>query len=97
MSLENQIKKLEDQQKVLDQKLLNLKQKRTQEVAQLIQKIDLKNLDTQRLIGLIVDTLEAPITPAQQERWRHLGKPFCRPTKTRLSSSTQKDPATKAA
>lgn len=97
MSLENQIQKLEDQKKTLDQKLVDLKQKRTQEVSRFIQELDLKDIDSQTLIGLIVDTLENPLPQEKKERWHRKGKKFCRQTKARLSKPVQKNPATKAA
>lgn len=97
MSLENQIQKLEDQKKTLDQKLENLKQKRTQEVSRFIQELDLKDIDSQTLIGLIVDTLENPLPQDKKERWQRMGKKFCRQTKMRLSQPVQKTSAKKAA
>lgn len=97
MSLENQIQKLEDQKKTLDQKLENLKQKRTREVSCFIQELDLKDIDSQTLIGLIVETLENPLPDDKKERWHRKGKKFCRQKKARLGKPIQKNSATKAA
>ena len=87
MSLETQIKKLEDQKKALDQKLDILKQKRVQELSQFLDAFDFKDCDTYTLIGLILDGLErlsGLSGKAEQERWHQRGKKFCRSQKTKL-------------
>lgn len=97
MSLESQITKLETQRKTLEQKLETLKQKRTQEVSRFIQEIDLKDMDSVTLIGMLLETLEKPLSQEEKERWHRRGKKFCRQTKTRLSKPVHQTPSTKAA